>query len=65
MIAANNDWGFDLSLSYQIVHGQPELHALAVAQPTDARWQPLKLYALTCQVDPALQDAIVGKQFQH
>jgi hypothetical protein len=53
-------WGFDLSLLHQVVHGQPELRALAVAQPADARRQSLELDALARQVDPAARMRFSG-----
>src|SRR6185312_11382748 len=38
---------------------------ITIAQPADARRQPLELDALARQLDPAAQDAVLGKQLQH
>src|SRR5438132_1409201 len=65
MVPADYDWGFDFSLFYQVIHRQPELRPLAVAQPADARRQPLKFDSFSCQVNPASQNAVVWKQLQH
>jgi len=65
MVATDHDRGFELPFLYQIVHRQPELRPLAIPQPADTRRQPLKLDSLSRQVNPAAQNAIVRKQFQH
>src|SRR5215471_13630219 len=65
MVAANHDRRLDLSFLYQLVHGQSELRAFAVAEPADARWQALVLDALARQVNPSGQDAILWKELQN
>src|SRR5437588_2545185 len=65
VIAANYDRSLDPSFFHQIVHGQTESGALAITQPADSCRQSLELDPPACQIDPALQDAILRKQFQH
>ena len=65
MIASDHDGRFEFSFFHPIVDGQPELGTFAVAQPADARRQPLKLDSFAGEIDPAPQNAILGKQLQH
>src|SRR5260370_1183994 len=65
MISSNDDWSLDLAPLHQVVDGEAKLRALAVSQPADARRQTLKVDAFAGQVDPAIEDAILGKQFEY
>ena len=49
----------------EIVERDAELRALALAQPADARRQPLKCDPLARQRDPAAQMLVVRKQLEH
>src|SRR5438270_6726676 len=65
MVAPDHDWRLDLAFLDQIIHGQPELRALAIAQPADARRQSLELDALARQIDPAIEDAVLREKLQN
>ena len=54
VVAADDDGRLDLARAHQLVERQPRLVALAVAEPADARRQPLELHAL---VRPAAASA--------
>src|ERR1700722_10053335 len=47
-----------------MIDGFAHLGALAVAQPADARGQPLKCKAATCKSHPASEDFVVGKKLE-
>src|ERR1051326_1534284 len=65
VVAAHHDGRFDLAALYQIVDGEAELGALAVAEPADARGQSLEMDTLPGEVDPALENLVVRKHFEH
>ena len=65
MVAANHDRRFHLAPAHQFVEGQPELGALAIAQPADARGQSLEGDTLAGQANPAVQRLIFGEELEH
>ncbi len=65
MVAPHHHRSLYLAFCHQIVHRQPELVALPIAQPADARRQPLKFHALLRQFNPAIQMLVLRKHFQH
>ena len=48
----------------QLVDREPGLRAVAVAEPADPRRQPLERDALRGQLEPALQERVVGEQLR-
>ena len=53
-----------IALGNQFVELQPGLGALAVAQPADARRQPLEGHLLARHVQPAVQVLVFGEELQ-
>ena len=52
MVATNHDWPLQLALANHFVEAQAKSVALAVTQPTNARWQTLECNTLLRQLDP-------------
>ena len=61
MIAPHHNGSFEFALLDQVIHGQSKLRTLAVSEPTDARRQALKLNALAREINPAAENAVIGK----
>ncbi len=55
---------FDLAAPHQFVEGQPRLVALAIAQPADARGQPLEVDALARHAHPAGEGLVLREEAQ-
>src|SRR5256886_13291680 len=65
MVAPDHNGGFHDALAHQLVEGQPRFVALAVAQPADARGQPLETDFLAGQRDPTFQRSILREEFEN
>src|SRR5882672_32891 len=65
MIAADHHRRFDLSRLYQVVDALAKRSALAVTEPADPRGQTLESDFLASEMDPAAQNFVFGKQFEH
>src|SRR6516164_848684 len=65
MVASNYDRSLQLAFGDEMVEGQPEPVALAIAEPADPRRQALKLYFLSGHRDPAVQMLVFGEHFEH
>src|SRR2546429_391650 len=59
VIATDHDRRFDLARAHELVEPAAGAGALAVAEPTDARGQPLKLDTFARGFDPAHERGIV------
>ena len=62
MVAADDDRGLDLAVAYELVEEQARLVPLAVAEPADARGQPLEVDELARRVEPPVQVLVVGEE---
>jgi hypothetical protein len=66
MIAADHDGRLHRAAPHELVHREPRLRAVAVAEPADPRRQPLECHPLGRELEPPLQQRIVGEQpLQH
>src|SRR5579862_1187650 len=65
MVASNYDRRLQFASRDQIIKRQPKLVALTITQPADSRRQSLKFHPLLRQLDPAREDFVVWKHFQH
>ena len=65
MVASNYDRRLQFASRDQIIQRQPKLVALTITQPADSRGKPLKFHPLLRQLDPARENLIVWKHFQH
>ncbi|MBV6467860.1 MAG: hypothetical protein PGMFKBFP_03233 [Anaerolineales bacterium] len=63
MVAPDHDGGFHFSRRDQLIEFQSRLHALAVAEPANARGQSLERDFLTRHLQPAMQVRVLGEQF--
>src|ERR1051325_2115261 len=64
MIAADRDRRFQIAAADGFIDRLAHLCAFAVAEPTDARRQTLKLHSIARQPQPTIQRLIVGKKFE-
>src|SRR5262249_39368873 len=64
VIAADHDRRLQLAGTDKLVHRQPELGALAVAEPADAGRKSLELDPLPCERNPSGQRFIVREEFE-
>src|SRR5882762_5728351 len=64
MVAADHNRRFDFAAFHQLIHREPKLSALAIAQPANPRRQTLKLNSLLSELHPARQRLIFWKQFE-
>src|SRR5208282_6428949 len=64
MISPHHYRRFQLAARDQFVEREAEFVSLAVAQPANPRWQPLKLHAFLRQLDPARQVLVLRKHFE-
>ncbi len=65
VVAPDHDRRRDLAAAHELVEAQPGAVAVAVADPADARRQPLEGDALAGLVEPALQPRVLGEQLAH
>src|SRR5882724_473101 len=64
MIAADCDRGFEMRTFDEIVYCFTHLGAFPITKPTDARRQSLKMNAIACEPNPAVQRSIIRKEFE-
>src|SRR5688500_19018442 len=64
MIAADDDRRRDRPLADQLVDLEAEAGAVPVAEPEDARRQPLKLHPLAGQPNPAAQRLVMAEHLE-
>ena len=64
MIATDDDGRLEFALRHKVIQRQAEFVAFAVTQPTNPRWQPLKLYFLLRHLNPTLQMLVFREHFQ-
>ena len=62
MVAPDHDRRLDRAAPDELVHREPRLRAVAVAEPADSRGEPLERHPLGCEREPPLQQGIVGKE---
>src|SRR5512136_2363448 len=65
MIAPDDYRGPQLPARDEIIQAQPEGRPLPVAEPANARGQPLKVYFLSRHLDPPAEAFIPGEHFEH
>ncbi len=56
---------FDFAGLHEMIDALAELGAFTIAEPADACRQALESYFLARQMDPAVQNLVVGEQFQN
>src|SRR6185437_8627218 len=64
MVTAYHNRGLDLALLYKLDDCQAKLRTLAIPQPANSRRQTLEFNTLARQLNPAIQNAVLGKEFQ-
>src|ERR1051325_9564222 len=64
MIAADRDRRFQIAAADEFIDRLAHLCAFAVAEPTDARRQTLKLHSIARQPPPTIQPLIVRIKFE-
>ena len=64
VVAPDDDRRAQLAAGHHLVEAQPGAVALAVAEPADARGQPLELHALARQRDPARDVLLVAEELE-
>ncbi len=62
MIAANDDRCFEFSACNHFIECQSQAMSLPKPDPADSRRQSLKLNAITCHIQPAMQMWVVGDE---
>ena len=62
MVAADDDRRLDRAAADELVHREPRLRAVAVAEPADAGGQALERHPLGRQLEPPLQERVVGEE---
>jgi len=62
VIATDHDGRLYLARANELVDRQPRARAVSVTEPADARGKSLEGNPLGRQVEPALEDGVVGKQ---
>ena len=65
MIAADHDGSFQPAIGDHAVHLEREARPFAIAQPTNARRQPLKMDALVGQRNPTREAGVIREQAAH
>src|SRR5215470_15484231 len=65
MVAADDDRRLELAPRHHLVEGEPDLGAVAEAEPADPRRQALELDALPRHVEPGMEMAVAGEQLLH
>src|SRR5262249_60129963 len=65
MVAADDDRRLELTPRHHLVEGEPDLGAVAEAEPADAGRQALELDPLPRHVEPGVEMAVGGKQLLH
>ena len=65
VVAADHDGRADLAGGDELVEAQAGLGALAVAEPADARRQPLERHAFLRHSDPARERLVLREQLEH
>ena len=65
MVAADDDRRFDSACAHELVEAQSGSRALAVANPADARGQPLEVDPLAGRLDPAHQGVVIRELLDH
>src|SRR5260370_41532126 len=61
MVSADDDRRLDGATSDELVEAQAGAGTLAVAEPADARRQPLELHLLARRSDPAHKGSVIGE----
>ena len=64
VIAADHDRGGQFARRHHLVELQPREMALAVAEPADARGQPLECDPLAGHLDPPGEVLVIGEEFE-
>ena len=62
MIAADDHRGRHRARAHELVDRQARSGAVAVAEPADPRRQPLEGDPLGCQLEPSLEQGVVGEE---
>ena len=62
MVTPDDDRGLHSSARDQLVDGMPRPRAVAVAEPADARRQPLERHTSTGEIKPSLEKSVLRKQ---
>jgi len=65
VIATDDQRRLHLAGANQLVERQADLGAIAVAEPADARRQPLELDALAGELEPAAEIGVVRHDLEH
>src|SRR5665647_1724424 len=65
MVAADHDRSGQLAARHEVVERHAELRAVALAEPADARGEPLKVHLLARERDPPRELRVVREELEN